>query len=501
MTRPEQTRRDFLKTAAAGGGAVLLLPILGSACRPVPATAGAAPPAASSGAAGAARTGWDVVPEILARIRAPEFPARDVEITRHGAVGDGRTDCTAAFRAAVAACHAAGGGRVVVPAGRWLTGPIHLRSNVNLHVMRDATVLFSQDPAAYLPPVLTRWEGVELMGYSPLIHALDAENVAVTGEGTLDGQADETHWWFWKGNAASGWKAGMPRQHEARDRLFTAAEQGVPVAQRVFADGSYLRPQFIQPYRCRNVLIEGVTIARSPMWEIHPVLCSNVTVRGVTVRTHGPNNDGCNPESCRDVLIEGCTFDTGDDCIAIKSGRNADGRRLATPSENIVVRDCVMRDGHGGVTLGSEISGGVRNVFVERCEMSSPNLDRALRFKNNAARGGLLQHVYMRNVTVGTVADAVLSIDLHYEEGARGDFVPIVRDVEMQNVTSGKSEYAVFVRSIPRAEIADIRLLDCRFSGVEKGSVVEGVEGMRLEDVWVNGERVTTVAQLEAAGA
>ncbi len=232
------------------------------------------------------------------------------------------------------------------------------------------------------------------------------------------------------------------------------------------------------------------------MWEINPVLCTNVTVRGVSVTTHGPNNDGCNPESCRDVLIENCLFDTGDDCIAIKSGRNADGRRIGVPSENIVVRGCRMKDGHGGVTLGSEISGGVRNVFVEECEMDSPNLDRALRFKNNAMRGGVLENVYMRNVRVGQVSDSVLSVDLHYEEGEKGPFVPVVRNVEMRNVTSRRSKYGLYMRAYPKSEISDVRVIDCRFDGVERGNVTEGARGLRFEDVLINGRPATPTSHL-----
>lgn len=178
------------------------------------------------------------------------------------------------------------------------------------------------------------------------------------------------------------------------------AETGVPVTKRVFGAGHYLRPQFIQPYRCKNVLIEGVTIVNSPMWELHPVLCTNVIVRNVKINSHGPNNDGCDPESCTDVLIENCDFDTGDDCMAIKSGRNADGRRLKAPTQNIIVRDCQMKDGHGGITVGSEISGGVRNLFAENCKLDSQNLDHALRVKNNAMRGGLLENLHFRNITV-----------------------------------------------------------------------------------------------------
>lgn len=488
----DSSRRDFLRTLGLGAGAVMGSSVLGglAGCRslglPMHEAAGEA--------------GWDRVPGILRRIVPPTFARRDVDITRHGARGDGATDSTRAFRLAIAECAAAGGGRVVVPPGRFLTGPIHLRSNVNLHVTQGATVAFSQDPRQYLPAVFTRWEGMELMGYSPLIYAFEQENVAVTGTGTLDGQADRTHWWPWKGSAEDGWVRGTPHQKAARDRLMADVEAGKPVAERVYADDSYLRPQFIQPYRCRNVLIEDVTIINSPMWEVHPVLCTNVTVRGVQIVTTGPNNDGCNPESCRDVLIEGCLFDTGDDCIAIKSGRNADGRRIAVPSENIVIRGCRMKEGHGGVTIGSEISGDVRNVFVERCAMDSPVLDRALRFKNNAARGGVLEHVYMRDVTIGQVADAVLSVDLHYEEGAQGAYRPVVRHVEMRNVTSSRSKYGIYVRAIPNSTIEDIRLVNCRFDGVARGNLAENVRALALENVRMNGQLVSA-ADIPRGGA
>jgi polygalacturonase len=474
--KPAVTRREFLHSAALAG-AGLMLPGSFGACsarrRPIDARE---------------PDGWERVPGILARIRPPRFPDRVFDVTQHGAVGDGVRDCTDAFRQAIAACHAAGGGRVLVPAGgRFLTGAVHLRSNVELHVAEGATLAFRREPAAYLPLVFTRWEGVELMHYSPLIYAFEQENVAVTGGGTLDGQADAEHWWPWNGKTQYGWQEGMPQQRPARTRLFEMAEQGVPVSRRSFGEGSYLRPQFIQPYRCRNVLIEGVRIVNSPMWEVHPVLCRNVTVRGVRIETHGPNNDGCDPESCTDVLIEACLFDTGDDCIAIKSGRNADGRRLAAPTENVIVRGCRMKDGHGGVTIGSEISGGVRHVYAERCVMDSPNLDRALRFKNNAMRGGVLEHVYMRDVQVGQVAEAVVHADFTYEEGASGGFSPVIRHVRVEGVTSEKSEYALFLRGIPAGTIEDIVIRDCEFRNVAKGNLLEHVSGLRLEDVTING--------------
>jgi polygalacturonase len=439
-------------------------------------------------AAGAA---WSADPwlerdKILARIRPPVFPAREFDITKFGAAGDGKTDCTAAFRKAIAACAQAGGGRVVAPEGSYLTGPVHLRSNVNLHVSKGATLLFSTDPGKYLPPVFTRWEGIECMNYSPLIYAFEQQDIAVTGEGVLDGQAGNRFWWPWKGRANFGWKKGEPNQDAARDRLIAMAEKRAPVPERVFGNQDCLRPQFIQPYRSKNVLIEGLTIRNSPMWEIHPVLCTNVTVRGVTVVSHGPNNDGCNPESCRDVLIENCVFDTGDDCIALKSGRNEDGRRLAAPIENVIVRGCTMKDGHGGVTIGSEISGDARNIFAENCKMDSPNLDRVLRIKTNAMRGGVVENIYMRNVEVGQVADAVVHVDFYYEEGDKGPHLPVVRNIDVRNLSCKKSRYAVYLRGFPKAPIRGVRIEQCTFDNTAKANVAENVEALSFTKVTIN---------------
>ncbi len=472
------TRRQFAGRAAAGAGALFVLPGLGAGC------------AASRGAAGADAPAWQRVPEILARIQPPHFADRDFVVTDFGAVEGGDEPATDAFRRAVAACSAAGGGRVVVPPGVFATGPIHLRSGVNLHVSEGATLRFSTRPADYLPAVLTRWEGVELMNYSPLIYAFGEENVAVTGAGTLDGQAGNDNWWSWKGHPDYGWTDGMPHQGAARDRLFAQAERGVPVEGRVYGEGDFLRPSFVEFYQCRNVLVEGVTIVRSPMWLLHPTRCQNVTVRGVTCRSHGPNNDGCDPESCRDVLVENCFFDTGDDCIALKSGRNADGRRLAAPIENVVIRGCTMRDGHGGVVIGSEMSGGARNIFAERCKMDSPHLDRVLRIKTNSVRGGFVEGVYVRDIVAGQVADAVVRVNFRYEEGDAGAFDPVVRDVDVRRVTSAKSQYALYLVGYPDAPIRDVRITDCHFDGVEKASVVEHVRGLRLDHVLINGARV-----------
>ena len=377
------------------------------------------------------------------------------------------------------ACHAAGGGRVVVPAGEFLTGAIHLRSNVNLFVSEGATLRFSTDPAAYTPLVRARWEGTECMNFSALIYAFEQENIAVTGSGTLDGQASDENWWHWSRRIDNQPQLALK---DAR-ALDAFAAQNVPVEQRVFGPGHYLRPNFFQPYRCKNVLVEGVHIRRSPMWEINPVLCTNVIVRGLDIVSHGPNNDGCDPDSSRDVLIENCSFDTGDDCIAIKSGRNDDGRRVGVASENILVRRCRMKDGHGGVVLGSEIAGNCRNVFVSDCTMDSPTLDRAFRFKSNAQRGGVVENFFVRNVTIGKVAEAVITIDFLYEEGANGPHQPVLRHLSFENVTSTSAPRVFYIVGFDAATIDDIRLSHCTFSGLDSAELIDHAGRIELDHV------------------
>jgi polygalacturonase len=477
-----QNRREFLQILLAGAGASLVLPQISFGQATEKAFADA----------------WATeYPKILARIKPPKFRKKDYLITKYGAIADGKTLSTEAFRKAIDECSRKGGGRVVVPAGTFLTGAIHLKSNVNLYISKDATVKFSIDPKDYLPIVHTRWEGMELMHLSPFIYAYEQTNIAVTGEGTLDGQG-KSFFWKWHGNPRYGGNPDVLSQRPDRARLYEMMQKNVPVEQRIFGEGRYLRPQFIQPYKCKNVLIEGVKIVDSPMWEIHPVLCENVTVRKVWISTHGPNNDGCDPESCKDVLIEDCYFDTGDDCIAIKSGRNEDGRRLKAPTENVIVRGCTMKDGHGGITIGSEISGGVRNVFGENCRMDSPNLDHALRVKNNASRGGLLENFYFRNITVGQVDHAIITIDFNYEEGRKGNFTPVMRNFVVDNLRSGKSRYAMDAQGFENAPIYGIQIKNSTFENVENGIMAANLKDTKIENVRINGKLIKDISEVAA---
>lgn len=441
----------------------------------------------AAGVAMLARGQGDPAAGVLARIKAPEFAGRDFEITKFGARGDGAMMATDAIRKAIEACAAAGGGNVIVPEGTFLTGAVHLKSGVNLHVSEKATLKFSRDPKDYLPVVFTRFEGTEFMNYSPFLYAFEQTGIGITGAGTLDGQADCDHWWPWTGRAGCNGVKGAMNQSKDRPAIEKLGETATPVRERVFGEGHYLRPQFIQPYRCKDVLIDGVTIVNSPMWEVHPVLSRNVTVRNVKIASHGPNNDGCDPESCTDVLIENCVFDTGDDCIAIKSGRNGDGRRVATPVENIVVRNCVMKDGHGGVSIGSEISGGARNIFIRDCKMSSPNLDRALRIKTNSYRGGVIENVRFERIEIGQVKHEAVQIDFSYEEGEGGPFPPVVRDIFVNDVTCGKCESAFSLKGYANAPIRNVRVTDSTFEHAAKGNTLEHVEGFEMKNVRING--------------
>jgi polygalacturonase len=426
---------------------------------------------------------------IAARVRPPRFPDREFPVTDYGAVGDGTADCTAAIRAAIEDCAAHGGGHVTVPEGTYATGPVRLRSGVDLHLRAGATLAFSRDPAAYLPPVLTRFQGVETYGYSPLVYAHGEHDIAVTGAGVLDGRADETHWWPWSGQEEFGWRPGLPQQEDDWPLLWAQAERGDPVEQRVYAEGRHFRPNFLETYRCRNVLVEGVTFVRSPMWVMHPVLCEGVLVQDVTVDSTGPNNDGCDPESCRDVVIRGCTFNAGDDCIAVKSGREADGRRVNVPSEDILIEDCVMRHRYGAITLGSDMTGGIRNVFARRCHIGGPGLYFGLYIKTNSVRGGFAENIQLDDITVTHLTKEFVTCDFHRGEGDTGGYPPRVRDIGIRNVTVGRARRAVLAQGYPHAPIRGLRLMDCTFGEMAEPDRLEHVEDFLVDGVARDGGR------------
>ena len=435
--------------------------------------------------------------QIENNIKAPTFPDKNFVITKYGA----KTNATAAknqkaINKAIAACSKAGGGKVIVPEGTWNTGAITLQSNVNLVVEKGATLLFAFEKELY-PIVRTRWEGMDCMNYQPCVYANKANNVAISGEGTIDGNGRWETWWpMCNKGKLKGDETIAESQRIGRPLLFEYAEAAKPIEERNMKGGG-LRPQLINFVECEGVLIEGVTMLRSPFWVIHPLLSKNITVRNVKIWNEGPNGDGCDPESCENVLIEDCYFHTGDDCIAIKSGRNADGLRWNIPSKNIIVRNCKMEDGHGGVVIGSEISGGCNNVFAENCEMDSPNLDRVLRIKTNTCRGGIVENIYMRNIKVGQCGESLMRINLNYEpkETAPRGHYPTVRNVYMSNVTCEKSRYAFRFDGLEdRSNIYNINIKDCKFNGVWDKEIEKTGKShdIHFDNVFVNGSLVLT---------
>ena len=446
-----------------------------------------------------AQTAWEqLYPEVLQSIHAPQFRDASYDIRDFGAVADDAARLNhAAINAAIEACHRAGGGTVRVPAGVWHTGPLTLLSNVNLHLDEGATLLFTFDLSHY-PTVLTRWEGMDCYNFQPMIYACGAENIALTGLGTVDGGGTRETWWAMCGAVHYGWKEGMRSQRTGRPKLMAWNEAQTPVEERILTADDGMRVQLINFNQCKNILIEGVTLLRSPFWVIHPLLSENITVRDVKIINDGPNGDGCDPESCRNVLIERCYFDTGDDCIAIKSGRNFDGRRWNVPSENIIVRDCRMKNGHGGVVIGSEISGGYRNLFVENCEMDSPLLDRVIRIKTNNGRGGTIENVFVRNVEVGQCKEAVLKVNLLYEprEICTRNFPPVVRNIWLDNVNCTKSRYGVYLAGYDDSvNISEIHVANSAWTGVaEENRFVGKAAGITFENLTINGSPATAPA-------
>ena len=434
--------------------------------------------------------------EIERHIAAPQFRDAVYDVRDFGAVaGDSVNLCHAAINAAIAQCSADGGGRVEVPAGVWYTGPLTLLSGVNLHLDEGATLLFTDRLDEY-PLVLTRWEGIDCYNYQPLIYAIDQHDIALTGKGTIDGAASARTWWSMCWALKTDWDERASSQKVGRPLLKSWNEEQLPVEQRVLGNGYGMRPQLVNFYRCENILVEDVTMLRSPFWNLHPVLCKNLTVRGVHFVNDGPNGDGCDPESCNYVLIEKCYFATGDDCIAIKSGRDQDGRRVGEPSQNIIVRDCTMSNGHGGVVVGSEISGGYRNLFVERCHMDSPRLDRAIRIKTNSRRGGVIENIYVRNIEVGQCKESFLKINLVYDQRevaeAREIVLPTVQNVYLEDIHGGQSRYGVMITALEDAShVHNISLRNCTFDQVESEVFVSGVaDPVVFENVTMNGSPV-----------
>lgn len=425
------------------------------------------------------RLPWDMADKIVEELDPVSFPDKTYNILDFGAAPDGKKPCKEAFDKAVTQCSDQGGGKIIVPAGTYyMNGPLVFKSNVNIHLEEGAELNFSSNEEDYLPAVITRWEGTELFNYSPLIYAYHVQNIALTGKGTING------------NGSKKISAWANNQNTDKEILRRMGRENFPVYRRIFGEGFRLRPGFIEPYGCAKVRIEGITIKDSPFWVIHPIFCNNVIVRDVTVDSHNRNNDGCDPESCCNVLIEGCTFSTGDDAIAIKSGRDNDAWRIGQPTENVVIRNCTFWSKINGVCIGSEISGGVRNIFIENVRIRKSS--NAIYFKSNLDRGGYIENIYVRNIQADSVRTALVRLEPNYK-GERSGFYPtLFNNITVENVTCGQvDECAISMAGFPELPIRNITLKNITVDKSKSSYRLENGEKIVFENVKVNGEKLS----------
>lgn len=419
---------------------------------------------------------WDRARRLVASIRSTSFPGADFPAADHGLTPG--QDARPAILAAIAACHQAGGGRVLVPAGTWqIDGPINLKSNVNLHLAEGAVLRFSPEPEYYLPQVFTRWEGTELYNLSPLFYTADAENVAITGKGKIDGQG-EKYWLPWRDH-----------QVPAQNRLRKMGSELTPVKERVFGIADRLRPHFVQFINCKRVLVEGITLVDAPFWVLHPLYCEDVVVRGITVVSRHVNSDGIDPESSNRILIEGCSFDVDDDGVALKAGRDNDAWRVARPCTNVMIRNCnyIGRQG-GAVSIGSEMSGGVSSVFAEN--LNIPNARHGLYFKANLDRGGEIRDIHIRGVRAGEI-DAMITFTNAYKGYRGGDHPPLFERITIENVRCDSARIGVFIKGDPRAPVRHILLRDIDIGRAEIPLAATDHEDVVVENVRIAGARIT----------
>ena len=412
--------------------------------------------------------------EILRNIVPPKISNNTISLTKFGAVGDSVTNCKPAFDQAIQACKDKNGGKIIVPAGTYLiNGPIHLTSNLCIELQKGSKLVFGTNPSDYLPAVLTSWEGTFLYNYSPFIYGYQLENVAIIGEGTIDGNASDS---FGK------WHA---QQKESQLLSRKMNHENVPVKERIFGKGHFLRPQLIQFFECKNILMEGVTIKNSPFWCVHFLKSENITARGMKFEAFNKNNDGFDPEYSKNILIEDIDFNNGDDNVAIKAGRDHEGRKTAITSENIIIRNCRFKGLHG-VVIGSEMSAGVQNVFVENCSYGG-YCKRGIYLKSNPDRGGFIRNIYVNNVEFGEVEDAFFITSYYHGEGK--GFATDIRDVFVDSVKFRRAtNAAIVIQGFPAKKVRDVHFSNVTIDSAATGLSLSNTENIVFSNVIIGQE-------------
>lgn len=455
----------------------------------------------------------------------PKFKKDTVNITRFGARPDGHTLNTKSITEAINAIHKKGGGVVLVPAGLWLTGPIVLKSGVNLHIANGATLLFTRDFNQY-PLVEANWEGLPQMRNQSPISATGASNIAITGKGIIDGNGDawrmvkkdkltETQW---KKLVASGGvvsedkKTWYPTTKTLKGSQMQNPGLISPGKDAAFYDSikDFLRPNLLLLTNCKYILLEGITFQHSPAWCLHPLMSQHITVRNIFVKNpwYAQNGDGIDVESCSNVIIENSVFDVGDDALCIKSGRDAEGRKRAMPTENVIIRGCTVYSSHGGFVIGSEMSGGARNIHVSNCTFIGADI--GLRFKTTRGRGGIVENIYIRDIYMKDIPGEAILFDMYYaakdpiplagekRELPKVEFkpvdetTPVFRNFYISNVYCNGAEKAIFVRGLPEMHVSNI-VMENMVLQAKKGIDVQEATGIVFRNIKVICEETSPV--------
>ncbi|WP_423128302.1 glycoside hydrolase family 28 protein [Gaoshiqia sp. Z1-71] len=398
-----------------------------------------------------------------------------------GAKADNESLNTEIIRGLIETTAAEGGGTIYFPAGNYLTGPIHLKSNITLYLEAGATLRFTDDFDAYLPMVPSRWEGTDVVNFSPLIYAYQVENITIAGRGTLDGQGKK--WWDYH-----HFLYAQPKDFKSKwQQLFAENNPDVllPDEPDMITRG-FCRPPFIQPMYCSNIRIEGITIVNSPFWTVNPQFCENITLEGVTINNpKSPNTDGINPESCRYVHISNCHISVGDDCITIKSGKDRSGRKMAAPCENITITNCTMLRGHGGVVIGSEMSGDVKKVTITNCVFEGT--DRGIRIKSTRGRGGVVEDIRVSNIIMKDIREAAIILNMYYRQSEYEEVserTPAFRNIHFSGIT-GNAKQAGLLLGLEELPVSNISFTDIRIKG-EIGFTVKDAQDISFHNVQMN---------------
>ena len=422
--------------------------------------------------------------------------AERIDMRLAGASPSGTKLNTVLINKTIEKLNANGGGTLFFPAGKYLTGTIKLKSNITIELEAGATLLFSDNFDDYLPYVEMRHEGIMMKSFSPLIYAVDAEYITIKGEGKIDGQGKK--WWDEFFRVIIDLKNNGKRDINKYQTMWDQVNDAKVIGSEINEDYAealqrrFFRPPFIQPIRCKNIRIEGITIVNSPFWTVNPEFCENVSVDRVTIANPlSPNTDGINPESCRYVHISNCHISVGDDCITLKSGRDLQARNLNAPNENITITNCTMLSGHGGVVIGSEMSGGVKKVVISNCVFDGT--DRGIRIKSTRGRGGVVEDIQINNIVMRNIQEEAIVLDMLYSKmpiEPVTDRTPIFRNINISNVTGSDVLIPIKIRGLEESPISNISFTNINIDGKQK-CVFQNCTNIKMKDVFVNGEKIT----------